>query len=114
MAATYFGRMSQRARRCPTLLQGALTTLAILSATEALAQTPVPAQLIPGAQRGGMCFTNHSRMKDADVPWNCEHIGKVTIRQIYERGFRVIGSYSTDLTEKPTQFPFLIIEEQRK
>ncbi len=91
-----------------------LIPLMLAGSTLAQAQPQGVPFLSQGVQRGGMCFTNHSRMKDADVPWTCEHIGKVTIRQIYEKGFRVVGSYSTDLTEKPTQFPFLIIEEQRK
>ena len=96
------------------MLGRALIALLLLSPPLSQGQTLTVTQPISGAQRGGMCFTNHSRMKDTEVPWNCEHIGKVTIRQIYERGFRVVGSYSTDLAEKPTQFPYLIIEEQRK
>ena len=96
------------------MFRRALVVLALSSTAVAQTQTASPPQPVQGTQRGGMCFTNHSRMKDTEVPWNCEHIGRVTIRQIYERGFRVVGTYSTDLTEKPTQFPFLIIEEQRK
>lgn len=66
------------------------------------------------AQRGGMCFTNNLRIDDANVVWNCEHLGRVTIRQIYEKGFRVVGSYPAEYGEKKLIFQFLIIEEQKR
>ena len=96
------------------MLGRALIALLLLSPPLSQGQPLTATQPISGAQRGGMCFTNHSRMKDTEVPWNCEHIGRVTIRQIYERGFRVVGYYSGDLSEKVMQWPILIIEEQRK
>ena len=65
-------------------------------------------------QRGGMCFTNTSRIKDTEVTWNCEHIGRVTMRQIYEKGFRVVGVYAADPSDKTWQFQYLVIEEQRR
>lgn len=63
-------------------------------------------------QRGGMCFTNHLRISGVDVVWKCEHIGQATIKQIYEKGFRVVGAYSSDFTNKTFQPQYLVIEEQ--
>ncbi|WP_459203451.1 hypothetical protein ACQVRV_00295 (plasmid) [Ralstonia pseudosolanacearum] len=65
-------------------------------------------------QRGGMCFTNNVRIKDAEITWACEHIGRATVKQIYEKGFRVVGMYSTDPSDKTAQFQYLVIEEQRR
>ncbi|CBW77313.1 unnamed protein product (plasmid) [Mycetohabitans rhizoxinica HKI 454] len=65
-------------------------------------------------QRGGMCFTNHLRIESADIVWKCEHIGQSTIKQIYEKGFRVVGAFSSDLSGKTGQFQYLVIEEQKK
>ncbi|WP_323074162.1 hypothetical protein [Mycetohabitans endofungorum] len=64
-------------------------------------------------QRGGMCFTNHLRIGSADIVWKCEHIGQATIKQIYEKGFRVVGSYPVSLSNKTMQLgQYLVIEEQ--
>lgn len=64
--------------------------------------------------RGGYCFTNHAKVSDTEVVWRCEHIGDVPLRQIYEKGFRVVGMYRADPMEKTFGFQFLIIEEQRR
>ena len=74
--------------------------------------------MVPPAQadglKGGICTTNQSRVTGADHVWHCEHLGRVTIRQIYEKGFRVVSAYSSDPAEKTSQFQYLIIEEQGK
>jgi hypothetical protein len=64
--------------------------------------------------RGGYCFSNHAKISDTEVVWRCEHIGDVPLRQIYEKGFRVVGMYRADPMEKIYGFQFLIIEEQRR
>lgn len=64
--------------------------------------------------KGGICTTSQSRVTGADHVWHCEHLGRVTIRQIYEKGFRVVTAYSSDPAEKTSQFQYLIIEEQGK
>jgi hypothetical protein len=66
------------------------------------------------ALKGGICVTHQSRITGAEHVWICEHLGRVTIRQIYEKGFRVVSAYSADPAEKTTQFQYLIIEEQGK
>lgn len=74
--------------------------------------------ITPAAQaeglKGGICTTSQSRVTGADHVWHCEHLGRVTIRQIYEKGFRVVSAYSSDPAEKTSQFQYLIIEEQGK
>lgn len=85
-----------------------------VSMAEAATPSPTSAPAEPMPQHGGMCFTNRSSISEAEVTWNCEHIGRVTMRQIYEKGFRVVGVYSTDPADKIRQFPFLVIEEQRR
>lgn len=64
-------------------------------------------------QRGGTCFTNHADISGAKVTWNCEHIGRVTTRQVYEKGFRVVGVYPTDPANRTIQYQYMVIEEQR-
>jgi hypothetical protein len=66
------------------------------------------------ALKGGICVTHQSRITGAEHVWICEHLGRVTIRQIYEKGFRVVSAYSLDPAEKTSQFQYLIIEEQGK
>lgn len=65
-----------------------------------------------GPIKGGTCWANLS-MKAALEPatvFACEHLGKVTLSQIYEKGFRVVA-----MTQNPAhpEFISLIIEEQR-
>lgn len=64
--------------------------------------------------KGGICTTNQSRITGAEHVWICEHLGRVTIRQIYEKGFRVVSAYSSDPAEKTAQYQYLIIEEASK
>lgn len=64
--------------------------------------------------KGGVCTTSQSRITGAEHVWHCEYLGRVTIRQIYEKGFRVVSAYSSDPAEKMLQFQYLIIEEQGK
>lgn len=66
------------------------------------------------ALKGGICVTHQSRITGAEHVWICEHLGRVTIRQIYEKCFRVVSAYSLDPAEKTSQFQYLIIEEQGK
>lgn len=65
-------------------------------------------------QRGGVCFTNNPRIRDAEIIWNCEHIGMVTVKQIYQKGFRVVGAFPTSYSNTTIRTPYFIIEEQRK
>lgn len=58
--------------------------------------------------KGGYCIA--LSFTGADAVFNCEHIGKVTFKQIYEKGWRIV-SY-TQLKDSPTMRE-LIIEEQR-
>lgn len=60
-------------------------------------------------QKGGVCIGTNDI--GASSSFNCEHIGSVTIKQIYEKGFRVIA-YHHD--PKNSGVVSLIIEEQKK
>lgn len=62
--------------------------------------------------KGGACWATLS-LKAAigpDVVFTCEHLGKVTVSQIYEKGFRVVA-----MTHNPAhpEFVSLVIEERR-
>jgi hypothetical protein len=59
-----------------------------------------------GAKRGGVCI---GPFRGADSVLQCEHIGKVTIKQIYEKGFRVVHMQDDKNT---ATYVTLVIEEQ--
>ena len=59
-----------------------------------------------GAKRGGVCI---GPFRGADSVLQCEHIGKVTIKQIYEKGFRVVHMQDDKNT---ATYVMLVIEEQ--
>ncbi len=59
-----------------------------------------------GSKRGGICI---GPFRGADSVLQCEHIGKVTIKQIYEKGFRVVHMQDDKNT---ATYVMLVIEEQ--
>lgn len=77
----------------------AFTLAALASMTNANAQAA-------GTKRGGVCI---GPFRGADAVLNCEHIGKVTIKQIYEKGFRVVHMQDDKNT---ATYVMLVIEEQ--
>jgi len=58
--------------------------------------------------RGGVCI---GPFRGADSVLNCEHIGQVTIRQIYEKGFRVVHMQDNPNT---ATYVRLVIEKQAR
>lgn len=60
--------------------------------------------------RGGTCWGITSSTLSPTVPFNCQHLGKVTISEIYEKGFRVVSSLTHTSVGGSIS---LIIEEQR-
>lgn len=64
--------------------------------------------------RGGTCFAASMKVKDDKALWRCEHLETVTIKEIYEKGFRVVSVGSTDLGGGNMQPQYLVIEEQRR
>lgn len=58
------------------------------------------------AKRGGVCI---GPFRGGDSVLQCEHIGKVTIKQIYEKGFRVVHMQDDKNT---ATYVTLVIEEQ--
>ena len=58
--------------------------------------------------RGGVCI---GPFRGADSVVHCEHIGKVTIRQVYEKGFRVVHMQDDKNT---ASYVVLVIEEQAR
>ena len=62
--------------------------------------------------KGGTCWAtlNLKAAVGPDIVFACEHLGKVTISQIYEKGFRVVA-----MTHNPAhpEFVSLVIEERR-
>lgn len=77
------------------------------TASVAQSQPQTPAYDVPA--KGGTCTTNN--YIGAETIFICEHIGQVRIRQIYEKGWRVVSRIIY-----PTGFNIheLIIEEQRR
>ena len=59
------------------------------------------------AKRGGWCICNAFRGPESQ--FNCEHIGVVTISQIYDKGWKIIHKQDTRNTAAVVE---LIIEEQ--
>jgi len=83
------------------MLYVAFIVAALASMTNANAQADA-------AKRGGVCI---GPFRGADSVLNCEHIGQVTIRQIYERGFRVVHMQDNPNT---ATYVRLVIEEQAR
>lgn len=77
----------------------AFIVAAVSSMTNASAQAA-------GGKRGGVCV---GPFRGADSVLLCEHIGKVTIKQIYEKGFRVVHMQDDKNT---ATYVTLVIEEQ--
>jgi hypothetical protein len=84
----------------------AIILTAICSITNAQA-TPTGAPI-----KGGTCWANIGLkvVLDPATVFACEHIGKTTLSQIYEKGFRVVS-----MIQNPAHPDFisLIIEEQK-
>ncbi len=59
-----------------------------------------------GVKRGGICDGGFRYVHSV---LNCEHIGKVTIKQIYKKGFRVV--LMKDYND-PFSYGTIVIEEQ--
>lgn len=81
------------------ILYVAFILTAIVSMANANAQAT-------GLKRGGVCI---GPFRGADSVVNCEHIGKVTIKQIYEKGFRIVHMQDDKNT---ATYVTLVIEEQ--
>jgi len=78
------------------------------------------------AKRGGACSTHFAKTQealqqtpagqwtDARTLFLCDHLGLVTVAQVYEKGFRVVGvSRGQPVTAHISTAPaILIIEEQ--
>lgn len=83
------------------MLYAAFIVAALAGMTNASAQAA-------GAKRGGVCIGS---FLSADSVLHCEHIGKVTIKQIYEKGFRVVHMQDNKI-HAGTYYVTLVIEEQ--
>lgn len=73
--------------------------------------TPIPNVLAAGQRtliKGGVCITHV--YKNASSVFSCQHIGDVTISQIYEKGWKIVSSYSQQGPGYHTTT--LIIEQQ--
>jgi hypothetical protein len=81
------------------MLFAAFIVTALVGVANAHAQAASP-------KRGGVCI---GPFRGAESVLNCEHIGKVTIRQIYEKGFRIVHMQDDKNT---ATYVTLVIEEQ--
>lgn len=73
--------------------------------------TPI-AEAKKSPRKGGLCFTNYAVIQDTNVIWSCEHIGKVKLREVYSKGWRVIGIFESSMKSAAHNYPILVIEEQ--
>jgi hypothetical protein len=80
-------------------LASAVILAALFGMTNASAQAA-------GGKRGGVCI---GPFRGADSVLLCEHIGKSTIKQIYEKGFRVVHMQDDKNT---ATYVMIVIEEQ--
>jgi hypothetical protein len=90
------------------------------------AETPAAQGNTGKVKRGGACSTHFSKTQealqqtppgqwtDARTLFLCDHLGLVTVAQVYEKGFRVVGvSRGQPVTAHISTAPaILIIEEQ--
>ena len=81
------------------MLHAAFIVAALAGMTNASAQAAA-------SKRGGVCI---GPFRGGDSVLQCEHIGKVTIKQIYEKGFRVVHMQDDKNT---ATYVMLVIEEQ--
>lgn len=61
-----------------------------------------------GQIRGGLCIS-HTFQNTSSV-FTCDHIGQNTISQIYEKGWRIVSTYTQD--HRGYHTTTLIIEQQ--
>ncbi len=47
----------------------------------------------PGHKKGGACYVQTLGALGGGVELKCAHLGKVSVKQIYENGGRVVASY---------------------
>lgn len=65
--------------------------------------------------KGGMCGGIGVFNAGGESAFDCEHLGRVTIKQIYERGWRVASSgFLPEKAISVRSYMYLIIEEQKK
>lgn len=69
---------------------------------------PSQGQHASAPMKGGFCLTNS--YTGGNAIFNCDYLGAVTIKQIYEKGWRIVA-FNQNLEFKRTAE--LIIEEQR-
>jgi len=88
----------------------ALTAVIMLTAICAAAVASEGPTVAQGQtfRKGGFCICN--AFLGADSVFSCEHIGKVTIRDIYARGWRIAHMQDVKNTAGVVE---LVIEEQR-
>lgn len=79
-----------------------------LTAVVIIFSASIHAQTFP--LRGGTCWGITSSTLSPTMTFNCQHLGKVTISEIYEKGFRVVSSLTHTSIGGTIS---LIIEEQR-
>lgn len=60
--------------------------------------------------KGGVCWAIAIPTLTSTTTFSCQHIGAVTVGQIYEKGYRVVSSMSHSSMNGAVS---LIIEEQR-
>jgi hypothetical protein len=78
-----------------------------LAGLAVVAANVVAADGVAAPLRGGVIGS----FRGADSVLHCEHIGKVTIRQIYEKGFSVVHMQDDKNT---ASYAVLVIEEQAR
>lgn len=86
----------------------------MMAALSAVAHAGPEATGAKGGTCGGVGIFNGGKANDG--AFECEHLGHVTIKEIYERGWRVVSSgFLPEKAASPLRsYMYLIIEEQRK
>ncbi|MBK6742654.1 MAG: hypothetical protein IPG66_06600 [Hydrogenophilales bacterium] len=68
--------------------------LGMVVAFPALAgDTPLPLERITTPKKGGGCYVITMGAVGWDVKVKCDHLGEITIKQIYENGWRIVSSH---------------------
>ncbi|MCL2590912.1 MAG: hypothetical protein FWD67_08570 [Betaproteobacteria bacterium] len=61
--------------------------------------------------KGGVCYTSDSRPGGT---FTCEHLGKVSVKEVYEKGWRVVSLILVPSGQLSASAWFMVIEEQVK
>ncbi len=90
-----------------------MKTLLAIIATIAASLSLINNVYAAGSLKGGFCYSSSPLPNTYGAYIDCDHVGRVkSIKEIYEKGFRVVNSGSASNANAVRSF-YLIIEERK-